>query len=675
MIVSWNWLAEYVRLDMRVEALTERLALAGLNHESTSEVGGDLAIDLEVTSNRPDCLSHIGIAREIGVLFDRPLRVGDPRPRESGEAVDKKTAVTVETPELCPRFTARVISNVTLGESPWWLKKRLETLGVRPISNIVDITNYVLFECGQPLHAYDLGMLSEKRLVVRHAREREKLRAINGRVYELTPEMLVIADAERPVGLAGVMGGLDTEIGPRTKNVLIEAARFDIMSVRRTSRALGLSSPSSYRFERPMDPERTEWASRRCAELILELAGGRLHPGVIDTGAAAPERPAVTLRIDQIPRVLGIRIEREESARILEALGMKAVAATPTTLTFQPPSWRSDLEREIDLIEEVARVHGYEHIPEDRPVPLARSSRGPRERVESAVREALCGLGFDEAYTFSLVAEESLAPLGTVPSAPPLRVDHSSRKKENVLRQSLVPSLLGSRAHNEAHGTFDSRLFEIAHVYLPAAGAGLPIEPARLAIVAGLDFLALKGIVEGLLVKLQIADELEAIPVGSPLFADGRAAELRMGGATLGWIGEIAPDRIEAFGLRSGCAAVELEFDQLIGRAILVPQARALAEFPGVARDLSLIVARDLPWSRLAAVARKAGGTLLEAIEFLDTFAGGDIPPQKHSLHFGMRFRDPRRTLTGEEVDRAVHDVVKACSDHFEATLRAGIET
>ncbi len=264
MIVSWNWLTDYVRLDMPAEILAERLALAGLNHESTSEVEGDLAIDLEVTSNRSDCLGHIGVAREIGVIFERPLRVPAACPTSSGPSIESSTGITVEAADLCPRFTARVVSGVRVGESPWWLRKRLETIGVRPISNIVDVTNYVMHECGQPLHAYDLDRLAEHRLVVRRAGPGETLTAINNRLYELDSDMLVIADATRPVGLAGVMGGLETEIRFDTTKVLIEAAQFNAMSIRHTARALGLFSPSSFRFERPLDPEITEWASRRC---------------------------------------------------------------------------------------------------------------------------------------------------------------------------------------------------------------------------------------------------------------------------------------------------------------------------------------------------------------------------------------------------------------------------
>jgi phenylalanyl-tRNA synthetase beta chain len=671
MIVSWNWLAQYVRLDWPVERLTERLALAGLNHESTAEIGGDLAIELEVTSNRPDCLSHLGVAREIAVLTGQDWRVPEPKPPESGVPVEARVRVRVEAPDLCSRFTARVVSGVQIGESPWWMRKRLETLGIRPISNVVDVTNYVLFECGQPLHAYDLDRLAGPALIVRRARPGETLTAINNKTYELNREMLVIADAERPVGLAGVMGGLDTEIGPGTTNVLIEAAQFDPIAVRHTARALSLHSDSSFRFERGLDPERTEWASRRCAALILELAGGTLHPGVIDVGAPPPERPKITLRLDQIPRVLGISIDRDEVERILRALGLEPLDASNNALIYRPPSWRADLEREIDLIEEVARIHGYEHIPEDRLVPLALAPRDLRERVEAETRALLAGLGFDEAVNFSLVAEAWIIPLHPGPAAPALRVEHSSRKRETALRQSLVPSLLAARAHNEAHGTPDADLFEIASVYLPRCDRPLPDEPTRLGLVAGLDFLGLKGVIEALLARLHIDRELRAEPVDHPLFAPGRAAELFLEKTHFGYLGEIARDRLDAFELRGACSAAELEFDLLFPHADLVPRAQPLPEFPSVSRDLSLVVRHDLPWSELAAEVCRAAGPLLEDLTYLDTFQGGTVPPDHQSVHFGLRFRHPARTLTGDEVEQALQAVLAACAARFGATLRA----
>ncbi len=670
MIVSWNWLTDYLRLDMPVDALTERLTLAGFNRESIADVGGDIAIDLEVTSNRPDCLGHLGVAREIGVLFQKVLWSPEPQPPEHGCPVEERTSVTVLASDLCPRFTGRVISGVSVGQSPWWMRKRLETIGVRPISNIVDVTNYVMFECGQPLHAYDLNRLAEHRLVVRRGIGGERLTAINNRVYELGPEMLVIADADRPVGLAGVMGGAETEIGFDTTDVLIEAAQFDAMSVRRTSRALGLSSPSSFRFERPLDPVATEWASRRCAELILEVAGGTLHPGVIDVGPPPPRRLPIKLRLAQIERTLGIAIDRETVAWILKALGLEWIGEDDRSINVIPPSWRSDLEREIDLIEEVARIHGYEHIPEDRAIPLSSTPRGERERVESSAREILTGCGIDEAVTFSLVDDRYAVPLGAERACEPLRVDHSSRKRESSLRQSLVPSLLAIRLHNEAHGQFDADLFEIANVYLPRGDQTLPDERTRLAVVSGRDFRGLKGVVEMLLERLHVEPALTVRPARVALFAAGRAAELFVGEIHLGYLGEIDKAQLEAFELRASCAAVELEFGVLLERARLVATHHSLPPFPAVVRDLSLVVPRTLPWSRVCEVAITAAGLTLESIEYLDTFVGGNLPEGCQSVHFSMVFRHLERTLTGEEVERAVNSVVDACESQLGGKLR-----
>jgi phenylalanyl-tRNA synthetase beta chain len=670
MIVSWNWLTDYLKLDMPVEVLTERLALTGLNLESVSEVGGDLAIDLEVTSNRPDCLGHLGVAREIGVLFDKALCIPDPQPGCPGEPVESSASVTVLDEGLCPRFTARVITGAKVGESPWWMRKRLETIGVRPISNIVDVTNYVMFECGQPLHAYDLDRLGEHRLVVRRAKRGETLTAINNRDYELSTDMLVIADGKRPVGLAGVMGGAETEIGPRTSHVLIEAAQFDAMSVRRTSRALGLFSPSSFRFERPLDPEITEWASRRACELILKVAGGILHAGVIDVGPRRPQRPEIRLRLNQFERILGIAIDREETARILKSLGLEEVARDDGSLAFRPPSWRSDLEREIDLIEEVARIHGYHQIPEDRPVAVSSAPRGARERVESSVRQILTGAGFDEAVTFSLVNNRLAAAVRPGPAVSPLRVEHSSRKRESALRQSLIPSLLAARVHNETHGQFDADLFEIANVYRACDAQVLPEEPTHLALVSGSDFRGMKGIIESLLEGLHMKAPLSARPVEIGLFAVGSCAELFVGGVHFGFLGEIDQTTLSLFELRERCVAAEVDFDVLLNQADLVAQLRPLPPYPAVVRDLSLVVAQSLQWGELCEVVVGAAGSSLETVTYLDTFRGGNLADETQSVHFSMVFRHPERTLTGEEVERAVKSVVEACESRFSAKLR-----
>jgi phenylalanyl-tRNA synthetase beta chain len=678
MIVSWNWLCDYLRLEMPVEVLTEKLALSGLNHESTDDVGGDLAIDLEVTSNRPDCLNHLGIAREIGVLFRLPVRSHDPRPQAKPGApkVADLTDVDNREPSLCPHFTARVVTGATVKESPWWLRKRLETLGVRPISNVVDITNYVLFECGQPLHAYDLAKLAERRLVVRKAYDKENLQAINGKTYELNPNMLVIADSRNAVGLAGVMGGLETEISTATREILVESARFDPISVRNTSRALGLFSPSSHRFERPMDPEMTDWASRRCVELILDLAGGSLVDGVIENGGAKVDRSPIVLRLSQIPRILGIDIARVDVEDILTRLGLRQAGPVGDDRTaWVAPSWRSDLEREIDLIEEVARVHGYHHIPEDRPVPLSVASRSARERVETGVRETLTAQGLFEAVSFSLVAESLSHPIAgdLADGVKPIRLEHSSRKKETTLRPSLAPSLLEARSFNQSHGAADVSLFEIAHVYLPQAHQELPLEPVRVAAVVGGDWRRAKGLAESLVRRFHLYDRLDTDMSGtcswSILDADQQAV-LTLAGRRWGVFGNVSAESLKAMDLRLPCAAIELDLSLLVELAVLEPQYRRTPDQPPVTRDLSLVVSDSVPWSQLAAVARESAGQWLESVEFLDVFKGGNLADDERSVHFGMTFRDPSRTLAGEEVDRAVATIVKVGSEKLGARLR-----
>jgi phenylalanyl-tRNA synthetase beta chain len=483
--------------------------------------------------------------------------------------------------------------------------------------------------------------------------------------------MLAIADATRPVGLAGVMGGADTEISETTTRILIEAAQFDPVSVRKTSRVLGLSSPSSFRFERSLDPDVTDWASRRACELILKVAGGTLDAGSIDLGERRPVRPAIRLRLEQIVRILGIDIDRAEVVRILKALGLEEESQNGNSVSFRPPSWRSDLEREIDLIEEVARIHGYEHIPEDRPVAVSSSPRGSRERVESAVRQVLAGAGFDEAVTFSLVEDRLAIPVHAGSSAQPLRVDHSSRKRESALRQSLIPSLLAARLHNETHGQSGAQLFEIANVYLARPGHALPLEPTHLALVSGGDFRVLKGVIETLLEGLHVKASLTSRPESGQLFAAGRSALLSLGDEHLGFLGEIDPQALEQFELRESCVAAEIDFDVLLKRADLVAQQRPLPPYPAVVRDLSLVLSRAVQWGELDQVVNRAGGSNLETVSYLDTFRGGNLPEDMQSVHFSMVFRHPERTLTGEEVERAVSKVVDECERRFSARLRA----
>jgi len=670
MIVSWNWLKQYVALDMPVAELERRLMMAGLNHESTSEVGGDLAIDLEVTSNRPDCLGHLGVAREVAVLWGRELKLPAAQPTEGTTNVAALTGVTLECPELCYRYTARVVQGVKIGPSPSWLTRRLATLGIAAINNVVDVTNYVLMECGQPLHAFDLARLRGRKIVVRDARPGEQFTAINHKTYELVPGICVIADAERAIGLGGVMGGADSEVGEGTTEVLLEAAEFSPLTIRGAARRLGLHSDSSYRFERSIDPEGVDWASRRACELILELAGGRLAAGAIDVGRTPPPRTPVVLRLSQIPRILGIEVGDEEVRRILAALGTTEVRHDAAAVEVVPPSWRRDLSREIDLIEEVARIHGYEKIPEDVGVAMATSARTDADRVLAKTRHALTAAGFDEAMTLSAVEERWSEAFSPWTDAPPLRAQMPILRGADTLRRSLAPSLLGARRINESLANPVIELFEIAHAYLPRPGQ-LPEEKLLVGLTSGEGYEHVKGAIEAVLAELAPDATLEVVPARHELLDADRSGQLRLGEEVLGYLGEVSAAGRKQFELRGPAAVAEIDAAVLQRIARLVPRYAPLSPYPPIARDLNLVVAETVRWSALAACIRAAAGPLLEGLEFKETYRSEQLGDGQKSLLVSAIFRGQEATLTGEEVDRLRDAIVARCASELGATLRA----
>lgn len=675
MIVSWDWLKQYVTLDMSVEDLEQRLMMAGLNHEGTEIVQGDPAIDLEVPSNRPDCLGHLGVAREIAVLYQRELEIPAASPAEGSTAVDTLTQVSLECEDLCPRYTARVIKGVKVGPSPDWLVARLRSLGVPTINNIVDITNYVLLECGQPLHAFDLAKLHGQRIVVRRAEQGEKFEAINHKEYELDPTVCVIADADRPVAIAGVMGGVDTEVSQTTTDLLIESAAFDPMSIRTTVRKFNLHSDSSFRFERSPDPESVDWASRRCCELILELAGGELAAGMVDVGEARSRREPVTLRFDQIPRVLGISIDSVEVRRILAALGNEARASDNKSVTVIPPSWRNDLTREIDLIEEIARIHGYDKIPEDARVAMVPSHQRDEDRVIEMLQSVLVGAGFDEAMTASVVDDATSEAFSPWTDAPPLSTSISMLRGATRLRRSLIPSLLVARRVNESLGNDPIELFEIAKIYLPQS-TGLPVEEKMLSITSGGDYFQVKGIIEALLLEL-CPDLRLGVSARQPsenldLFRF-QSAELTLDGEPLGYLGEVdAKIAKQRFDLRGATTVAELRMAPLIAQAVLVPHYRPTSSYPAVERDINFEVAQDVRWAELAETVRQSAGALLEDIRYLETYRDVErLGADKKSLVFRLVLRRHDGTLTNEEADKVRQQVQDACDEQHGAVLRS----
>ena len=672
MIVSWNWLKEYVALPSSADELADRLAMSGLNHESTTAREGDLAIDLEVTSNRPDCLGHLGVAREIAVLWDRPLTVPDPQPKETGPAVDSLTRVQIELPEACPRYTARIIQGIQVGSSPSWLTDRLQTLGLAVVNNVVDVTNYVMMECGQPLHAFDLAKLNGPEIVVRAPRTKELLTAIDHRKYELDTHMCVIADAERPVALGGVMGGAETEVSEQTVDLLIEAAVFDPVSIRNTARKLNLHSPSSHRFERILDPEGVDWASRRCCELILETAGGALAKGVIDVGDESQPRPRISLRLSQVERILGIEIPRDRIQAILEKLGATQVKGNKNELSLSPPSWRSDWEREIDLIEEIARIHGYEEIPEDVRVPMAVSQPRTIDFVLNSIRNVLTAMSFDEAVTASVVPEAWSGAFDGWSQVPALQTQTPMLRGADRLRQSLLPSLLDARRHNESLGNFDADFFETAAIYLPQDSADLPIQQRTLGVLTCGSFERVKGVIEAILKSLRISSTLRSRDVEVSLFEPGRAMGLLLDEMPLGFIGEVSATTLKEFGLRDHVAMAEISLDALEPLAQLVPCYEAASPYPSIRRDLNLITDESVRWADLEQTVRDSAGQWLESLEFQEVYRDAKRDgSDKKRLLFSMTFRSHERTLTGEEVDQVRDQVIDACGKRHSTALLA----
>ncbi len=649
--------------------------MAGLNHEETNAVGDDLCIDLEVTSNRPDCLGHIGVAREVSVLWGGELKIPAARPAEGKTRVGDLVRVRIDCPDLCSRYIARVVRGVRIGPSPDWLVKRLATIGIASINNVVDISNYVMMECGQPLHTFDLAKLKKgdiTDIVVRRPKAEETIEAIDHKTYKLDPDMCLIADAKDAVAIAGVMGGAATEVTDATHDVLIESADFDPVSIRTTARRLSLHSDSSYRFERRVDPEGIDWASRRCAELILELAGGELAAGAVDVGERPKKREPIVLRLPQLKRILGIDVDPIVVQRILMLLGHVGGLEEEMFaghVTFTPPSWRRDLTREIDLIEEVARIHGYDKIPEDVSVPMAASSRPREDRCIAKIRTVLTAAGYDESLTLSAVDEASARAVQVWTQGEPLRSQTPVIRGADHLRTSLVPSLLAVRRTNESLSNPVIELFEIAKIYLP--GESLPQELWMLGVTSGRSLPEVKGVLEAIVAAINPKLELIAENIDSPLLDSAAACRLMLDGQLLGYVGRVSAAGQKQNDLRGQATVAEMKLAPLFERAELIPQYMPLPVFPAVSRDLNLVVAEGVRWAQIAATVRQNGGLDLESLEYRDTYRDPNrLGEDRKSLLFTIGLRSPGGTLTSQQADSIRDGIVAACRTEYGAELR-----
>lgn len=666
-----SWLREYCRCDIVPEKLEELLTLAGLKVESMTQEQGDVVFELELTSNRPDCLGILGVAREVALLAGAELRL--PKVDVPAEPAEETggARVAIEEPELCPRYIARVLRGVTVRSSPTWLAKRIESIGLRPVNNVVDVTNFVLYESGQPLHAFDLERLDGRRIVVRRAKDGEKLVAIDGKTYVLPAATLVIADARVPVAIAGVMGGRESEVGDGTKDVLLECACFAPASVRRTSRALALSSDSSYRFERGINVEQMDWASRRAAALLRECAGGELLPAVVDVNHVKPVERRVRLRSARLEKLLGRRIDAALVERILRGLGFDLLTAGPEEYDLRVPAHRGDIALEEDLVEEVARIYGYDRIPVTPRIRIAAAPESHRDRVRRRTREVLVGAGLWEALTHSFLDERFGEDFAWPGDGAPVGILNRDGKVGTKLRKSVLPGLLMALRTNDSHAADTLGFFEIAKAYFHGPD-GRPAERHCLALVHREGFAALRGALDLAAAHLGVpAPSYE--PADGPCLHPGRAAQVLLAGRPAGFAGEVVASVATRYDLRKPPAALELDFDAWTA-AVGAGAGAAFREFsryPEVQRDLALLFDGRVPWRDVESCVRSAAPAFLEELRFFDLYRGKGIPDGKKSLAFSLVFRAADRTLTGSEADAAVQSILGALKARFECTLRA----
>jgi len=676
--ISLNWLTDYVDVSLPSGELAEVFKHIGLPVEETIATEADIVLDLEVTSNRPDCLGHIGVARELAAATGKPFippQIG--KLPVSGKA-SELTSVEVLAPDLCPRYTARVIRGVKVGPSPAWMVERLEAVGMRGINNVVDATNYVLMEYSQPLHSFDYDKLEGRRVVVRRAKGGETMVSIDGTRCELDETMLVIADARRPVAIAGVMGGQATEVSDSTVNVLIESAQFDPLSVRRTSRKLQLMSDSNYRFERGVDPVAIDGASLRACQLIVASGGGTVAEGLADVWAR-PHTPAeVAMRPARCGALLGIEIAPARQQQILASLGL-APRQSGKRLVCTIPPYRADLTREIDLIEEVGRIHGYDNIPVGRQVTHPVVPDTLATRIRRLAGEALAMAGFDEAVTFSFVDAAEAELFGHERH---VAVDKLTRKTNNVLRPTLLPSLLSACKTNQDAGNDEVCLFEIAACFPAAHGGGdsdngndndkkLPDEHTELALASTDDLAEVRGALETLVERLAPRASLTVSPQDHPHLAPGLAATVLLDGKAIGSIGQMSDPILHHYGLERPIAAAAVRFHPLIDAAQLVRIYEPLPRLPSVRRDLSIIVDEPVSWQQLSQAVAAIDQPLRQSLAYVTTYRGKPVPPGRKSVTVALEYRAADRTLRREEVDAQVEEIIAAMRKDFSAELRA----
>jgi phenylalanyl-tRNA synthetase beta chain len=676
MKISIKWLKDYVSFQLPAEKLAHKLTMAGLEVEKIEDAGDDVILEMEVTPNRPDCLNFQGIARELSAVLDKPLKLPKvkkllyPKTRCDIEIADQKD---------CGRYIGTVLEPVQVKASPDWIGTRLSALGGRLINNVVDITNFCLLETGQPLHAFDYDKLIGGKIVVRRAKAGEKIVTLDGVERALDPSVLVIADAQRPVAIAGIMGGLATEVTNQTRKILLESAYFDPVLIRRASRLLGLKSDSSYRFERGVDFATVEAGAARAVSLILtEAGGGVVARRDVNPGRVRAQGKSVTVSLMEINELLGSELTVAKCRTILKKLNFRVSAGGPGVLKVVAPSVRADIKDPVDVIEEIARVVGYDNLPLT--LPLVRAQNVPPQPeypFAHKLRDIFIGQGYNETVSYSLLSQGSLDKSG-LSGLPVVRVKNPLSLDQEVMRPSLFPSLLGIVRSNIHRGQKDNKIFEIGKIYLGQAeykmlavmGSGTRDKDWRALHNRAWDFYDLKGALDQMFARLGLtAVVYEACE--DPFFKKGTGASIRAGKTALGRVGEVDRGLLQQWDIKHRAVFyAQCDFEALYKLASKKPSFKKFSEFPGVTRDISLAVKEDVSFQKVKEVILKQGGALLEDVAFLEEYRGEKIQPGYKGFIFSIVYRSSLKTLTEEDISIAHGDIAQALIDQLGVVMR-----
>jgi phenylalanyl-tRNA synthetase beta chain len=677
MRILLSWLQEFVDIPEYPDGLAHELTMAGMAVDAVIEEHGETILEFDITSNRPDAMNHLGMAREIAAIFQRPLRLPKIEVPEAEPSASSKASIEIAAPDLCPRYSGRVVLGVEVKPSPDWIRRRLELCGVRSINNIADLTNYVLLEVGHPTHAFDLDLLDESKIIVRRAQAGELLRTLDGVDRTLSPEHLVIADAMRAVALAGVMGGLESEISDSTQNVLIESAWFDPGSIRRTSRYFGMHTEASHRFERGADREATVLAADRIAGMLSQVSAGTVLRGCLDAHPLPHAARNVVLRRSAIERLLGLAVPGEEVERILRALGF-GIAPNVEGWEVKVPSYRLDVNREVDIIEEVARVYGYDQFAPKLPALGVPADPAPLSEEETRLRGIARALGYNETIAYSFISTEEAEEFGAWPA---VRLRNPVSELWDVMRNTAVPPMLRALEWNLNRNESSVRLVEIGRLYRGENG-GFQEPPVLTLGATGLarprtfsepgkpyDFYEFKADLAQFLAAFeihQLSFEARELP---PYYAAGRAARVVADGSVVAYLGELDPKLAASRKLRQPVFIAEVQLDRLYKLGFRRPQHRALSRVPAVSRDFSLLVPEGVAFEEVrAAVGRHPELTALEPIEI---FSGAQVPEGRYSLLLRATWQRSAESFTDDEVNRHAEQIIQDLHKKLGVELRS----